>query len=551
MRNHNPKSRFSRRRAPRQALTVVVLAFAFLAALAAAPGARAQTSNQTPNQTSNMNDPNSRYARDSGRSSSRMSPGNNQQNQQQNQNSNPFSRSGQNNSGTGSSSSRSRSSRNRDASGKNTDASGGRRSRKSKKDASKTKEATGAATGGQVPGRATPQDKSALAGQRRKILGQQKGPGKGKEKAAAALPTFAFSPLITTPTLYFSPGEARTEPNRRFATPCFFFNPEQKPIDSVNLWMRYPTDLIEAVGVDTGALKAAGGNVKREAAPDGYVRVSARFDPPLKQIIVPLGVAQWRAFGELGAGAIRFESPAGAAPKGAAGGVGVFCEGANLIDNSEIGNVGLASLNFHIGAPEAEDDGGDDAPVRVAAFEQPPGILDPSSHAGVSLALNPREEAISPGGTSTMDVALLNPSRVKFDELRFRIRFDPAEVEILDADENNAVTAGVNIYDGGFRRAMPFDVRATNRVDQASGEIEYKAFNSGGVYAYPTGTVARIAFRLKPGAESATFWFEGSNPTSGGMLSDARALGASVLGNGDGRPADALYNARVLAADRF
>src|SRR4029077_12270774 len=104
---------------------------------------------------------------------------------------------------------------------------------------------------------------------------------------------------------------------------------------------------------------------------------------------------------------------------------------------------------------------------------------------------------IAPGETSTLDVALINPNLVEFDSLKFRLHFDPEIVEVLDADENNYITQGINIYDGGFHGTMAFDRHSANQVDPLRGTIDYNVGNLTGTYPYPSGTLARVVFRMK------------------------------------------------------
>lgn len=392
---------------------------------------------------------------------------------------------------------------------------------------------------GESSGRAVPQAVSELAAKKR-ASSRPSGGANVIPGEPGGIPTYEISAQIETATIYFDPSQVVVSPGRRFGTPLVFYNPKGLPVDRMDLWIRYPVELIEPVAVDTSELKPfVSGEVTRSVwRRSGLVRVSATFSTPMTTLVQPLVRLGWRAVPSEGSAIVKLEAPEGERLLVGAG-------DRNLLETSRVGNRGLVSLEVRVGEeiPEPED-----LPLRILGESETPGLPDVRRGAGVRLGLLPRSEMVHEGEISTADVVLLNPEVVEFDDLRFRLRFNPEEIEILDADENNYVAEGINAYDGGFHDSHPFDLHHANQADIAAGRLDYHVGASGGPRGYPSGTIARVVFRMKKRAGGAAIWFESLDPVSGRMISDVRARGVSVLGSEEMDSVRALHNAMISAA---
>jgi hypothetical protein len=142
-------------------------------------------------------------------------------------------------------------------------------------------------------------------------------------------------------------------------------------------------------------------------------------------------------------------------------------------------------------------------------------------------------------------VVLINPSREAFDGLKFRIRFDPTAVKILDADVDNYIKEGVNIFDGDFHKSFPFEYHGVNRVYMEEGIIDYQVGRTMGPAVYPSGTVARIVYRMERRAGKACFWFEQVDPITGALVTDVSNRGRSLLGDSPATAGEALHGAEI------
>lgn len=329
-----------------------------------------------------------------------------------------------------------------------------------------------------------------------------------------------------------------TRPEKRFSTPLIFYNINNHTIDTVDLWIRYDPELIDPVWIDVSKLEGAvDGSIQSEVMRSGgYIHLFGRLKTPVTKMAQTMATISWRARDQASTTYVELEAPADRE-------FGLYEEGVNCLDLSKIGNRGRVSLLVRIVDESVEPE---------PYLQISPGVnpLRPAVREGrgVHLALISAQKQLYPGETSMVDVVLINPDVVPFDELRFRLRFDPASIEILDADENNYISRGLNIFDGGFHDAMPFEIHLRNGVDPERGVIEYAVRSAEGARPYSSGTIARIVFRMKREAGATTIWFEGIDPISGSLISDVRTDGRSLLGPATGRAVEGLHHISIGVA---
>lgn len=376
-----------------------------------------------------------------------------------------------------------------------------------------------------APARARPQARSVISRERRSVTGRG---------TAGEFPRLEISASIHSHTLYFSDPDISIETQSQFSTGLVFFNADSTPVDRIELWIHYEPDVLEPMWVDTEGLDFfLAEPIEREVWPEtGYIRLSAKFSTPLVRSYQALVTLGWKASDEPARGVIGLDAPPGEA-------TGIYAGSTNLLKLSRIGNAGLVEASVTI---LSEPDPLDSGRAFVVTNEDP---YRPGSAGGVHLGIIARSARVRAGEVSTLDVVLINPNAAAFDQLKFRIRYDPKAVDILDADENNYITKGVNIYDGGFHETMPFEYHVVNEVYPSQGVIEYEVGSLQGLKPYPSGTVARIVFRPRHDAGSAFFWFEGVDPLTARLRSDVRARGRSLIGDGGDRPQDSLHHVRV------
>ncbi len=139
-------------------------------------------------------------------------------------------------------------------------------------------------------------------------------------------------------------------------------------------------------------------------------------------------------------------------------------------------------------------------------------------------------------------VDLENPDADIFDQISLLIAFNPRVLAVVDYDDNNAITQGVNIHDGTYRETFPFDYSNVNKVDQERGVIDYRmrAYRKG---LRAEGTLAAIRFRALQTTTKTTLRLlvdlESEEPTSGLFYRFEDVLGDSQ------DPADGLATTSI------
>ncbi len=135
-----------------------------------------------------------------------------------------------------------------------------------------------------------------------------------------------------------------------------------------------------------------------------------------------------------------------------------------------------------------------------------------------ALRVVPDQTRVQVGQEFDVTLHLDNPDRVPFDAVALYLRYDTRALEIVDVDDNNWITEGVNISDGEYHEAFPFEYCKANEVDPERGEIVYR-MESFGEPVSAAGPFARIRFVAKRPVES-TYLLYGFNlpgqfPTTG------------------------------------
>jgi hypothetical protein len=386
-------------------------------------------------------------------------------------------------------------------------------------------------TPGGGPARAVPQGVSVVTRQATGRARSDFGPKPLK------LPEVHISPEARSNAVYLTPPFQHVAPGDRFINRLVCYNARADRIDRIDLWVRYDTRLVEPVWVDVEPLKALSGNrlTVRGWREEGYVRIEATLSPPLIEAVKALAEIHWRAKEPSLGTRIELEAPPGER-------VALYGKGQNLLQATYLSSAPTFGENVRI-APRDQPDVGMRMVEETRRLDLPSLPTAPAER--VRLAIVAPDEFVDAGAEATADVVLLNPAAAPIDTLRFRIRYDPRAVQILDADENNYIAKGINIFDGDFHEAFPFEYHARNRVDPASGTIDYEVGATRGPIPYPGGTVARIAYRLLRQADKAAFWFEWRDPVTGEATTAVAGDGRSLIDLGDAPASSVLHGVRV------
>ena len=267
---------------------------------------------------------------------------------------------------------------------------------------------------------------------------------------------------------------------------------------------------------------------------EGWIRICGKLKEPFEEKTNSLFVIHWRAL--TSTLDTRIEP---AAPEGNQ--VLLLEQGRNVIQTTGVGNQGRVSLQVRITEPGTEIPGMrtmDQARADMGAVQ-----MDPLTR--VRLAILTPEPFVSTDEVAIADVVLINPAEQPFDELKFQIRYDPTAVQILDADADNYITTGLNIFDGDFHSVYPFDYHSRNEVDPRRGVITYHMGSTVGASTYPSGTLARIVYRMRRQAGMTSLWFERVDPMTGEIVTDISDRGRSLMGRTEDQAGRVLHGVEV------
>jgi hypothetical protein len=355
--------------------------------------------------------------------------------------------------------------------------------------------------------------------------------------SAPPLPGVKIQPGFAKDALYLNPAQAFIRQSDRFFTTLELYNVDQNSVDTVDVWIKYNPVYLQPDWVDFSML------ADRATTPpaaivweeEGYLRIQAGLKKPLDQPVEALAKLHWRGIAATPATRIEIAAPPGEASR-------VLAGDHNLAAPSNLGYRGRVHAAVRIDPLD-----GNEAALNLAADARGRMVdVDLAESSRVRLAIVVPDGFVATDDVATADVVLLNPADVAFDTIRFRVRFDPHAVKILDADQNNYIVSGINIFDGDFHDSLPFDFHGVNRVDPTLGIIDYEMGTLGDPVQFPSGTVARIVYRMQRRAGATAFWFERSDPLRGLLKTEISARGVSLLGDNDDQAVAALHGVRLM-----
>jgi hypothetical protein len=170
-------------------------------------------------------------------------------------------------------------------------------------------------------------------------------------------------------------------------------------------------------------------------------------------------------------------------------------------------------------------------------------ISEGTAEGDVTLALRPRRSAVTTGEDFLVDIVYANPKGVDIDSMRVAVRFDPTVLQVVDYDEDNWITNGVNILDGPYHEELPFDFHMRNKAYNNTGLISYEMGFSQKVSVPSAGVLATVRFKAIAPATVTEIIFD-ADEGSRSAKTTVSFLGFNLVGRPDDR-ATALTNASV------
>lgn len=359
---------------------------------------------------------------------------------------------------------------------------------------------------------------------------------------------FKIQADATRNLLYLETSEAApsmhvvAEKGKRFVTRTVFRNARRSAYDAVEISLKYDPSLMKPLGLDDSGvdgLLASPGEARFDAR-RGIISYRAQFAEPRRDEIITLFKVDWKALAPTVHTSLQFQN----SEKHRS--VVLMGESNVLHSQSDDEALEYSVTNGLLGADIAIVPDGktllemeeDDSGMGGVALARE--ISDGSAEGGVMLALRNRQDPVMAGDEFLVDIVYSNPRRMEIDSMRIRLRFDPRVLQVVDYDEGNWITKGVNIFDGDYHEDLPFDFHIRNMVYNNTGELQYEMGFAERAKIPGSGVVATIRFKALAPTESTSVQFDldENGKTSRTAVS---FLGFNLIGT-PGERANALSN---------
>jgi hypothetical protein len=172
-----------------------------------------------------------------------------------------------------------------------------------------------------------------------------------------------------------------------------------------------------------------------------------------------------------------------------------------------------------------------------------------TAEGGLLLQLQPRQPTVKVGQDFLVDIVYRNPKRADMDTVKLKLRFDPEVLQVVDSDEGNWITRGVNIFDGAYHEDLPFDNHRKNTVYNSLGVINYDNGFGSRTPIPEEGVIATIRFKAVAPAVSTPILFSSNDENALDPDTSISFLGFNLIGI-PGKRQQAMSNAAVAVAAR-
>lgn len=282
-----------------------------------------------------------------------------------------------------------------------------------------------------------------------------------------------------------------------FVTRLALYNPKASAFSQLDASIKFDPQLVEPVGVDDNSIKS---NLDRPSRvlvdrKTGLLSVAADFKEPRSDSFMTLAKIQWRALAPVAGTPLSFvntkDHPSG-----------VFdSAGKNILHFISDETVqasaksGLLDATVIIDPTHESTKAANTSNNPFSAVAMATNISMGTAEGGVQLFLRPRTHSVKTGEEFIVDIMYRNPRRADMDMVKLKIRFDPVVLQVIDSDDGNWITRGINIFDGAYHDELPFDFHRKNSAFNNLGLITYDMGFGSRVTVPSQGVIASIRFR--------------------------------------------------------
>lgn len=383
------------------------------------------------------------------------------------------------------------------------------RDRQENSKAEKTPEPKPGAKEGDKP-QATVRGRQAPRGEARAAAG---GTARGATSVEFKMAANPQSNVLYMESLGFAPTmHVLATEGEQFGTRVVFANGRKALFDTVEVSLRYDPSVLIPLGIDDSEISdlLGGTPLAKVDRSKGIIAYRAEFAEAINTDRTILFKVAWKARQATGLTRIHFLNSNDYPSRVLSGETNILLprpqDGAEEIEVTEA--TGLIGAEVSINAQGSSENAFEGAGSEIEALALAAQIAEGTAQGGIQLSLRPRTRRLSQGNEFLVDVVYRNPRGVDFDRVRLTMRFDPAVLEVVDHDEGNWITRDINIFDGDYHEALPFDFHIRNKAENASGMIYYEMGFSQKAMVPPEGVMATIKFRARKPVPTADIRFE-------------------------------------------
>lgn len=367
------------------------------------------------------------------------------------------------------------------------------------------------------------QDASQSEGSTKRYTRRTQTPGRTSSSRPSFSSIGSFSSGIVDTmqsVVYLYPLDIQVEVNKDFSTNITIDNPKAKPFDEIYFAITYDPNLIQFKEYsDENISSFLKPSSKRLLYKEGLIIYSAEFTTPITPTNEKLVNIQWKGIEPTSYTEISFTRHNGKFSC-------VRYRNKDILASKYSTTDGFIPAGVTIEPPKTKSlqEFYDD----LSDKKDP--LLFGKQVGGAKMSLVSTKKAIKAGDTFDVDVALDNSKGSFTDAVNLYIEYDPSILEIIDYDDENWITRGINIYDGAYHKKYPFDYLIKNEANTIRGEIIYKAGLSYST-KLPSGVLATIKCRALKPSESTTISFKVKTKATDDTGTSLTYVGTDALGS--------------------
>jgi hypothetical protein len=319
--------------------------------------------------------------------------------------------------------------------------------------------------------------------------------------------------------MYLEPMDMVVKVGEEFKTRIRLSNPRSRGFTRMFLALQYNPDVLLPLELDDAPLQA---NMLGPASAyvyesRGMLTYGAEFGTEVVLNDEKLLTVKWRSLAPARYSAITFASFNGRETS-------LSSKGEDILGESGVLGDGIIGATVRVLSSSPEDESEILTPMSIAEYTGPVTI------GGAKLTLRSHTKKVRVGEIFLVDIDFENTHQALVDKIHVIVRFDPRVLQVVDYDEENWITRGVNIYDGPYHDAFPFDCHIKNSVSNTEGEIDYHMGISDSKLLTTRGTLATIVFRaIRPAESTPIFFF--TPPRLHARGTTVSCMGVNVLGD--------------------